>query len=157
MRKINDYWGKLTLIGKSNQYSLHEYRPTLVHPLAIDFEPLRIVRRFRFWFEILMGGYRVYYLAVDGEFVGYCVVTPGGRRLSVSTKKDIVLGPYFVSPKHRGKGYATECLNYASAIAQKENCYKMMLLTGSKNESTLRFYENAGYNSADKTAFIKWL
>lgn len=106
MRKINDYWGKLTLIGKSNQYSLHEYRPTLVHPLAIDFEPLRIVRRFRFWFEILMGGYRVYYLAVDGEFVGYCVVTPGGRRLSVSTKKDIVLGPYFVMPQHRGKGYA---------------------------------------------------
>ena len=34
---------------------------------------------------------------------------------------------------------------------------RMMLLTGSKNESTLRFYENAGYNSADKTAFIKWL
>ena len=26
--------------------------------------------------------------------------------MSVSTKKDIVLGPYFVSPEHRGKGYA---------------------------------------------------
>ena len=35
--------------------------------------------------------------------------------------------------------------------------YKMMLLTGSKKESTLRFYENAGYNSSDKTAFIQWL
>ena len=40
---------------------------------------------------------------------------------------------------------------------KKTNCYKMMLLTGSKEERTLRFYENAGYNSSDKTAFIQWL
>lgn len=58
---------------------------------------------------------------------------------------------------YRGKGYATDCLNFAKEIAEKSNCYKMMLLTGSKNESTLNFYRGAGYNSADKTAFIQWL
>ncbi len=58
---------------------------------------------------------------------------------------------------HRGKGYATECLNYAKEIAQRQNCYKMMLLTGSKQQKTLDFYRNAGYNSADKTAFIQWI
>ena len=58
---------------------------------------------------------------------------------------------------YRGKGYATECLNYAKEIAINENCYKMMLLTGSKIEKTLDFYRNAGYNSSDKTAFIQWL
>lgn len=58
---------------------------------------------------------------------------------------------------YRGKGYATECLNYAKEIAEKNSCYKMMLLTGSKNETTLKFYNNAGYNSLDKTAFIQWL
>ena len=58
---------------------------------------------------------------------------------------------------YRGKGYATECLNYAKRIAEKENCYKMMLLTGSKRPETLKFYENAGYNSSDKTAFIQWI
>lgn len=58
---------------------------------------------------------------------------------------------------YRGCGYATECLNYAKQIAIKENCYKMMLLTGSKDESTLKFYENAGYSNTDKTAFIQWL
>ena len=57
----------------------------------------------------------------------------------------------------RGKGYATECLNYAKQIAQTQGCYKMMLLTGSKSEKTLDFYRRAGYNSADKTAFIQWL
>lgn len=57
---------------------------------------------------------------------------------------------------YRNKGLATECLNYARDIAIENNCYKMMLLTGSKNEKTLNFYENAGYNGADKTAFIQW-
>ncbi len=40
---------------------------------------------------------------------------------------------------------------------QKENCYKMMLLTGFKKESTLDFYRKTGYNSEDKTIFIQWI
>lgn len=59
--------------------------------------------------------------------------------------------------EYRKKGLATACLNYAKEIAIKENCYKMMLLTGSKEESTLKFYEQAGFNSKDKTAFIQWI
>ena len=58
---------------------------------------------------------------------------------------------------YRKKGLASACLDYAREIARKENCYKMMLLTGSKDPNTLRFYESAGYNSCDKTAFIQWL
>ncbi len=42
-------------------------------------------------------------------------------------------------------------------IAENDNCYKMMLLTGSKEVSTLEFYRNAGYNNSDKTAFVQWL
>lgn len=58
---------------------------------------------------------------------------------------------------HRNKGYAASVLNFAREIAQKENCYKIMLLTGSKEERTLNFYEQAGYNRHDKTGFIQWL
>ena len=50
----------------------------------------------------------------------------------------------------RGKGYAKK-------IAKRANCYKMMLMTGSKNPKTLAFYEQAGYNSLDKTAFVQWI
>ena len=58
---------------------------------------------------------------------------------------------------HRGKGYATACLNFARELAANADCYKMMLLTGSKDKRTLDFYKRAGYNCADKTAFIQWL
>lgn len=36
---------------------------------------------------------------------------------------------------HRGKGYASRCLDYARQIARENNCYKMMLLTGSNTDS----------------------
>lgn len=58
---------------------------------------------------------------------------------------------------YRNKGYGTAVLNYAKSIAKLAGCYKIMLMTGSKNESTLNFYRKAGYNSEDKTAFIMWL
>ena len=60
-------------------------------------------------------------------------------------------------PKHRGNGYATEILSHAKTIAKEHNCYKIMLLTGSKRQATLDFYKRAGYNKDDKTAFIQWL
>lgn len=59
--------------------------------------------------------------------------------------------------EYRNKGYATLLLNYARELAKKDNCYKIMLMTGSKKDSTLNFYERAGYNRVDKTAFIQWL
>ncbi len=58
---------------------------------------------------------------------------------------------------HRGRGYAMQCLDYAKAVAKQQDCYKMMLLTGSKEQKTLDFYTRAGYNCTDKTAFIQWL
>ena len=60
-------------------------------------------------------------------------------------------------PDYRGRGLATACLDYAKDIAVRENCYRLVLMTGSKLESTLRFYERAGYNRTDKTGFIQWL
>lgn len=50
-----------------------------------------------------------------------------------------------------------ELFELCKRVAIKADCYKMMLLTGSKNESTLYFYKRVGYNCTDKTAFIQWL
>lgn len=92
----------------------------------------------------------------DGKLVSscVCVIIPN---LTRNVRPYAFVENVVTHGDYRGKGYATECLNYAGEIAKKENCYKMMLLTGSKEEATLRFYGNAGYNSTDKTAFIQWL
>ena len=93
---------------------------------------------------------------VNGKIVSscVCVIIPN---LTRSVRPYAFIENVVTHSDFRGKGYATECLEFAKQIALNENCYKMMLLTGSKSESTLKFYANAGYNSADKTAFIQWL
>ena len=57
-------------------------------------------------------------------------------------------------PEYRKKGYAGRLLKKAVEIAKENNCYKIMLLTGSKSESTLHFYREAGFSDTEKTGFI---
>lgn len=100
--------------------------------------------------------YHIIVAEEDGEIVSSCTVVivpnltrgprPYARVENVVTHAD-----------HRGKGLATACLDRAKEIAAREGCYNIALLTGSKSEATLKFYENAGYNRNDKTGFIMWL
>lgn len=93
---------------------------------------------------------------IEGKIVSSCVcmIIPN---LTRNIRPYAFIENVVTHTDYRGKGYATACLNYAKEIAQKANCYKIMLLTGSKNDRTLNFYKKAGYNSEDKTAFIQWL
>lgn len=92
----------------------------------------------------------------NGQIVSscVCVIIPN---LTHNQQPYAFIENVITDKEHRGKGLATQCLNYAKNIALKENCYKLMLLTGSKKDSTLNFYRHAGYNSEDKTAFIQWI
>lgn len=93
---------------------------------------------------------------IDGKIVSscVCVIIPN---LTRNVRPYAFVENVVTHGDYRGKGYATECLNYAKEIAKSQNCYKMMLLTGSKKQTTMQFYQSAGYNSTDKTAFIQWL
>ena len=93
---------------------------------------------------------------VDGKIVSscVCVIIPN---LTRNIRPYAFIENVVTHTDYRGKGYATACLNYAKELASQANCYKMMLLTGSKSPEMLRFYEKAGYNSSDKTAFIQWI
>ncbi|ANL47803.1 GCN5-related N-acetyltransferase protein [Rhizobium phaseoli] len=53
---------------------------------------------------------------------------------------------------HRRRGYAGAVISHAVTEAWKAGCYKVMLLTGSRNPATLRFYENCGFLQ-DKTGY----
>ena len=93
---------------------------------------------------------------VDGRIVSscVCVIIPN---LTRNVRPYAFIENVVTHKDYRRRGLAQECLNFAREIALKENCYKMMLLTGSKDPNTLRFYEKVGYNSTEKTAFIQRL
>lgn len=93
---------------------------------------------------------------IDEKIVSSCVVTIIPN-LTHNSRPYAVVENVVTDLNYRKQGLATACLDYAKSLAIKENCYKLMLLTGSKRESTLKFYEKAGYNRNDKTAFVQWI
>jgi len=56
------------------------------------------------------------------------------------------------SSAFRRRGLAGALIAHAIAEAWSAGCYKVMLLTGSKDPATLRFYENCGFRQ-DKTGY----
>lgn len=95
-----------------------------------------------------------------GEFAGQIVSTCTVIIIPNLTRE---LRPYCLIENvvthegYRKKGFATKLLTRAKEIAIRENCYKIMLMTGAKKEDTFAFYESAGFNRQDKTAFVLWL
>jgi GNAT superfamily N-acetyltransferase len=53
---------------------------------------------------------------------------------------------------HRGHGFGKQLLRVAVAAAWQADCYKVMLMTGSRKPSTLAFYTAAGFEQS-KTGF----
>jgi GNAT superfamily N-acetyltransferase len=57
---------------------------------------------------------------------------------------------------YRGRGFGTRLLRHALQVAWDRDCYKVMLLTGHKDEGVFRFYEGAGFRRGVKTGFIAY-
>lgn len=56
----------------------------------------------------------------------------------------------------RGRGYGKRIIAHALAAAWTAGCYKVMLQTGSKRESTHAFYRACGFSGDDKHAYVAW-
>jgi len=89
---------------------------------------------------------------IDGKAVATCtlVVTPnltrGGRPYALI--ENVVTHAEF-----RKRGFGHAILTAAIDRAKTANCYKVVLTTGSKRESTLAFYEKAGFKRNTRTVF----
>ena len=88
---------------------------------------------------------------LDGAIVASCTLivipnlTRGGRPYGLI--ENVV-----THAAHRGHGYGKQLLRAAVASAWEANCYKVMLMTGSRKPSTLAFYAAAGFEQS-KTGF----
>jgi GNAT superfamily N-acetyltransferase len=50
-------------------------------------------------------------------------------------------------------GLGRRVLTHALDLAWQADCYKVVLATGSQQETTLRFYEQSGFHRGGKTYF----
>lgn len=90
----------------------------------------------------------------DGRLVSscVCVIVPN---LTHNQQPYALIENVVTDKAYRKRGLASACLTYAKQIAIDNNCYKIMLLTGSKKRSTHKFYQKNGYNRFEKTGYIQ--
>ncbi len=90
----------------------------------------------------------------DGTIVGMCTA---GRveGLSKDCRPFTVIENVVVLEAMRRKGIGKRLVRRAIHQAENWGSYKVILETGTKREWKLRFYEDCGLTSGDKTGFMK--
>jgi len=106
------------------------------------------------WSEALANP-RIKYLGgfASGALVSSCTLTVIPN-LTRACRPYGVIENVVTHAAHRGQGWGKAVLAYALDAAWRQDCYKVMLLTGRKDEATLRFYERAGFDPHGKQAFV---
>jgi GNAT superfamily N-acetyltransferase len=109
--------------------------------------------KIRIWDEILSDPRQsILVLEEDGCLAASCTlvivsnITRGARPYAL-IEKVVTHGDF------RRRGYGTAVLKKAVEMAREKGCYKVMLLTGRKDEGVLSFYESAGFDRSKKTGF----
>ncbi|HEY8421219.1 MAG TPA: GNAT family N-acetyltransferase [Thermoclostridium sp.] len=140
-------------VGKSDLDGLQELYLHLHESEKIPETPELI----SLWDEIIAdGNYHILVGEVEGKIVSSVTVVVI-KNLTRGMRPYALVENVVTHRDYRCRGYARALMQRAVEIAKSSGCYKVMLLTGAKDENTLRFYEKCGFNSRDKTAFIKWI
>ena len=106
------------------------------------------------WQE-LQGSKRCRYFGgyVDERMIASCALTIIPN-LTRACRPYGVIENVVTHAQHRNRGHGKALLSHALSVAWSQGCYKVMLMTGRKDDATFRFYESAGFDPHDKQAFI---
>ncbi|MEM9777502.1 MAG: GNAT family N-acetyltransferase [Chloroflexota bacterium] len=98
-------------------------------------------------------GMNIFVLESAGQVVSSCYlnVIPN---LTRSAAPYAVIENVVTLESARGRGFGKQVLQYAIDAAWEAGCYKVMLMTGSKNLATHAFYRACGFSADEKQAYI---
>ena len=106
------------------------------------------------WKEIITNPLIHYFvIEYENEIVSSCTLsvipnlTRGGRPYGLI--ENVV-----THADYRRRGFGISILQYTLKFAWKKNCYKVMLLTGSKDPAIHQLYEKVGFKKGIKTGFV---
>lgn len=122
-----------------------------LHPADEPASPAQL--RATFEWILATDGLSLFVLERDGAVVAttYLNVIPN---LTRGASPYAVIENVVVDKAFRGMGLGKEIMAGTLAAAWEAGCYKVMLLTGSRRESTHAFYRSCGFDADAKSAFL---
>jgi len=88
---------------------------------------------------------------LEGRIIGTCTLNICPN-LSWSCRPYGIIENVIVSAGHRKQGIGKRLLKKAEQLAKAKDCYKLALMTGSRQIETLSFYQSCGF-VGNKTGF----
>lgn len=123
---------------------LHEEDPELEFNTQLD----------QLWNDILADRYmKVIVVETEGKLVASCVLNIL-KNLTRNARPYGLIENVITHREHRKQGYGHLLIQSAIEQAQQQDCYKIMLLTGSKKEEVHRFYKTLGFMGGLKTGYV---
>jgi GNAT superfamily N-acetyltransferase len=100
---------------------------------------------------------RLYYVVaeLEGQLVASCALTIVPN-LTRGARPYGLIENVVTHAEYRRRGLGTAVLRHGCEVAWRAGCYKVMLLTGSRDPGVLGFYEAAGFLKDVKTGFIRY-
>ncbi|PSP72839.1 GNAT family N-acetyltransferase [Halobacteriales archaeon QS_3_64_16] len=89
----------------------------------------------------------------EQDLVSSCVLSIT-ENLTRGASPFAVIENVITHEEHRRNGFGRLCLQGAIEIAERRDCYKIMLMTGSDEEWKHRYYQSCGFDIQDKTGFV---
>lgn len=90
---------------------------------------------------------------VDGKLVSSCTISIIPN-LTRSCRPYGVIENVVTHKEFRKLGYGRAVLKEALDSAWAKSCYKVMLMTGKRDERTIRLYESTGFKRNSKEAYV---
>lgn len=149
---------KHKVVCNEKEYYIDERKPSLIDLLPCDLRSKTTHEKIR-WLIQFPFGYKVYTLRkkvpAGTEEIAYCFVSRAGNyRYPFAKKGDVIVGPYYVAPEHRGCHFA------ARLIAQCLKCFPNQIVWDfieSENKASIITSEKAGFQYVGDAKYSKWL
>ncbi|MCP3411515.1 GNAT family N-acetyltransferase [Bradyrhizobium sp. CCGB01] len=107
----------------------------------------------RVWSTLLSSSFMTVIVAQAAELLVSSCTLAIVPNLSRGGRSYGVIENVVTHANYRRQGLGRRILTYALDVAWQADCYKVLLATGSKRETTLRFYEGVGFQRGGKTYF----
>ena len=108
------------------------------------------------WDQIVDDPRLLYFVGdLDGKLVASCTLTLVPN-LTRGARPYGLIENVVTHAEYRRRGLGTAVLGHGCEVAWRAGCYKVMLLTGSRDPGVLGFYEAAGILKDVKTGFIRY-
>jgi GNAT superfamily N-acetyltransferase len=96
--------------------------------------------------------YKIFVIEDENQLVASCTLVIM-KNLTRGGKPYALIENVVTHGEYRHRGYGKAVLEKAISTAKEEGCYKVMLMTGRKDEGIVAFYEKAGFDRDMKTGF----